>query len=233
MCTCCATTPGSASMGLVADPSNLAAWHWTVDVNLWGVINGCKVFLPGMIEHGEPCHIVNTASLAGLGSQPTTGAYNISKHGVVALSETLAMEMRLSGDVGRGLSRVPGFVATRIGESRRNMPIDVRAAVAPVSASAARGSDASAGLIAQGLTAVTVARAVHDAVRTTTSGYSPMKRRRRAFSSVPETSSTASTRRRPRCAMDPCGNLPARQRSSPARRAVSVSKWLTDSPEPA
>ncbi len=153
---------GVGGRGLVADPSNLATWRWTIDVNLWGVIYGCKVFLPGMIEHGEPCHIVNTASMAGLGSMPTTGAYNVSKHGVVALSETLAMEMRLAGtEVGISVA-CPGFVATRIGESRRNMPDDVRAATSTTPVS--RVSSAIKEL-ADGMSADTVALAVLDAIR--------------------------------------------------------------------
>ncbi len=154
---------GVGGRGLIADPSNLAAWRWTVDVNLWGVIYGCKVFLPGMIEHGEPCHVVNTASMAGLGSMPTTGAYNVSKHGVVALSETLAMEMTLAA-TNVGVSVVcPGFVATRIGESRRNMPDEVRAAVTP-SPSATNQAGSASKALAEGMGAETVARAVLDAV---------------------------------------------------------------------
>ena len=88
---------GVAGGGPVAEPGDLEAWRWTIDINLWGVIYGCKVFLPAMIEHGEPCHVVNTASMAGLQSAPMMGAYNVSKYGVVALSETLTREMQLSG----------------------------------------------------------------------------------------------------------------------------------------
>ena len=153
---------GVGGRGPVADPSNLEAWRWTIDVNLWGVINGCKVFLPGMIEHGEPCHVVNTASMAGLTSLPGTGAYNVSKHGVVALSETLAMEMR-AAETRVGVSVVcPGFVATRIGESRRNMPDDVRATLP---AKPAATFPASTDLIAAGMSADSVAQAVSDGVR--------------------------------------------------------------------
>ncbi len=156
---------GVGGRGPVADPSNLKAWRWTIDVNLWGVIYGCKIFLPGMIEHGEPCHVVNTASMAGLGPMPNMGAYNVSKHGVVALTETLAMEMRLAGtEVGVSVM-CPGFVATRIGESRRNMPDDVRATVATDPSPAGRMSSTSQDLIAAGMSAETVAQSVLDAVR--------------------------------------------------------------------
>jgi NAD(P)-dependent dehydrogenase (short-subunit alcohol dehydrogenase family) len=118
---------GVGAGGPVADPDNLEAWRWTIDINLWGVIYGCKVFLPGMIEHGEQCHIVNTASMAGLGSAPMMGPYNISKYGVVALSETLSKEMQIM-QTAVGVSVLcPAFVATGIANSDRNMPDDVRA----------------------------------------------------------------------------------------------------------
>ncbi len=92
---------GVGADGPVADPTNLEAWRWTIDVDLWGVIHGCKAFLPGMIEHGERCHVVNTSSMAGLSSTPMMGASRHRQVQVVALSETLAMEMRAAGtDVG-------------------------------------------------------------------------------------------------------------------------------------
>ncbi len=155
---------GVGGRGLVAAPYDLEAWRWTIDVNLWGVIHGCKAFLPHMIAHGEPCHVVNTASMAGLGSMPTNGAYNVSKHGVVALSETLSMEMQLAGNP-VGVSVVcPAFVATRIGESRRNMPDDVRAAVAAAPPSGGPASGASKKQISDGMRPEVVAQAVLDAV---------------------------------------------------------------------
>ena len=113
---------GVGSGGLIAEPDDLDLWKWVIDVNLWGVIYGCKVFLPAMIEHGEGAHIVNTASMAGHASAPLMGPYNVSKYGVVALSETLAKEMQMT-DTGIGVSVLcPAFVQTAIGSSRRNMP---------------------------------------------------------------------------------------------------------------
>jgi len=97
------------------------------------VIYGCKTFLPGMLAHGEPCHIVNTASMAGLGSAPFMGPYNISKYGVVALSETMAKEMQIA-QTNVGVSVLcPAFVATGIASSDRNMPDDVREQLPPPS----------------------------------------------------------------------------------------------------
>ncbi|WP_420451925.1 SDR family NAD(P)-dependent oxidoreductase [Ilumatobacter sp.] len=150
---------GVGSGGAVADPDDLERWRWTIDVNLWGPIHGCKVFLPAMIAHGEAAHVVNTASMAGLGSPAMLGPYNISKYGVVALSETLSKEMQIGGhDVGVSVL-CPAFVRTGIASSRRNMPAELR------------GDDedsATQSLIQQlidtGMDSADVADAVHDAV---------------------------------------------------------------------
>jgi len=113
---------GVGGGGAVADPDALDLWRWTIEVNLWGVIYGCKVFLPAMLEHGEPCHVVNTASMAGHQAPPLMGAYNVSKYGVVALSETLVREMQML-DSNVGVSVLcPAFVKTGIAQSGRNMP---------------------------------------------------------------------------------------------------------------
>jgi len=63
-----------------------ADWQWILGVNLWGVIHGVRAFAPHLIKQDEG-HFVNTASVAGLISPPGSGAYNVTKHGVVALSE--------------------------------------------------------------------------------------------------------------------------------------------------
>jgi NAD(P)-dependent dehydrogenase (short-subunit alcohol dehydrogenase family) len=98
-------------------------WRWVLGVNLWGVIHGIRTFLPRLLEQGRPAHIVNTSSLAGLASGlPQLGPYNVSKVGVVALSETLRMELAMSG-APIGVSVLcPGSTGTRILESERNRP---------------------------------------------------------------------------------------------------------------
>ncbi len=99
-------------------------WEWVLNVDLWGVIYGCKTFLSGMLEQGEG-HIVNTASICGQLAFGGNAPYNVAKFGVVALSETIAEEV-----AGTGVSvscLCPGFVATRIIESRRNLPEDMAA----------------------------------------------------------------------------------------------------------
>ncbi|MGI9602452.1 MAG: SDR family NAD(P)-dependent oxidoreductase [Acidimicrobiales bacterium] len=99
----------------------IADWEWVLGVDLWSVIYGVKAFLPLIREAGEG-HIVNTASTAGLQSAPDIGPYNVAKFGVVALTETLQLEL-LAEDSPIGASVLcPGAVATRINESDRNRP---------------------------------------------------------------------------------------------------------------
>ena len=101
---------------------SLEDWRWLLGVNLWGVVHGVRTFVPLMLEAKTPGHIVNTASVAGLTSAPGLGAYNVSKHAVVTLSETLVQELRLVG-ARVGVSVLcPGFVQTRIADSERNRP---------------------------------------------------------------------------------------------------------------
>src|SRR5207249_2930193 len=68
-------------------------WNWVLGVNLWGVIHGIRSFVPIMLNQGTDAHIINTASVAGLISPPEMGPYNVSKHAVVTLSETLQHEL--------------------------------------------------------------------------------------------------------------------------------------------
>lgn len=153
---------GVGSGGLIAEPDDLDLWKWVIDVNLWGVIYGCKVFLPAMIEHGEGAHIVNTASMAGHAAAPLMGPYNVSKYGVVALSETLSKEMQMTSS-GVGVSVLcPAFVQTAIGSSRRNMPDALKADQGPKAASGTQSAIDQ--MIASGMPPAEVADAVHDAV---------------------------------------------------------------------
>ncbi len=109
---------GVGGGGDVADTS-IEMWEWVLGVDLWGVIYGCKTFLPGMLAQGEG-HIINTASICGQLAFGGNAPYNVAKFGVVALSETIAEE---TAGTGVNVSCLcPGFVATRIAESRRNLP---------------------------------------------------------------------------------------------------------------
>jgi len=99
-----------------------ADWEWVLSVNLWGVINGCRTFIPRMLAGGDEGHIVNTASVAGLLAGPFMGPYNVSKFGVVALSETLHQELMLAQAKVRVSVLCPGLVNTNIADSARNRP---------------------------------------------------------------------------------------------------------------
>lgn len=138
-----------------------AEWRWVLGVNLWGVIHGVRSFTPLLIEQGEG-HIVNTASMAGLTSMPFVGPYNVSKHGVVTLSETLFADLAMTGNSGVGVSVLcPGWVKTRIHEAGRNRPAE--AGGPPVEADGV--TSYVAGLIETGHDPADVAALVVDAVR--------------------------------------------------------------------
>jgi NAD(P)-dependent dehydrogenase (short-subunit alcohol dehydrogenase family) len=93
-----------------------------VNVNLWGVIHGVTTFLPILERNQEGGHIVNTASMAGLAPVPRLGAYCVTKYGVVALTETLALELEQAGSAVGVTVLCPGPVRTNIKASSRNRP---------------------------------------------------------------------------------------------------------------
>ena len=109
----------------------LKDWEWVMGVNLWGVIHGIRTFVPIMLEQGTDGHIVNTASLGGLGSAPSVGVYRASKHAVVTLSESLHYELT-SIDAKVNVSILcPGLVQTDLLTSRRNKPVELQDGTAP------------------------------------------------------------------------------------------------------
>lgn len=77
------------------DELSLADWQWVTHVNLWGVIHGCHYFVPRFKQHGQGA-IINVASAAGYTAAPEMTAYNVTKSGVMALSETLSAELKKS-----------------------------------------------------------------------------------------------------------------------------------------
>jgi len=105
--------------------SSLAYWQWVLGVNLWGVIHGVHFFVPPMLAQDSEGHIVNTASMAGLVSS-FGGIYPVTKHAIVALSETLYHELTLSGAKVKVSVLCPGLVNTRILDSARNRPADLQ-----------------------------------------------------------------------------------------------------------
>jgi NAD(P)-dependent dehydrogenase (short-subunit alcohol dehydrogenase family) len=107
-------------------------WEWVIGVNLMGVAHGVRVFTPLMLEaaardEAYEGHIVNTASMAGMLSPPNMGLYNVSKHAVVALSESLYQDLSLVTDRVTASVLCPYFVPTGIHASDRNRPRDVQA----------------------------------------------------------------------------------------------------------
>jgi NAD(P)-dependent dehydrogenase (short-subunit alcohol dehydrogenase family) len=123
---------GVGAGGLIWE-NTLADWEWVLGVNVMGVVHGVRVFTPMMLEAAAKDtaykgHIVNTASMAGLVDMPNMGVYNVSKHAVVALSETLYQDLRLVTDQIGASVLCPFFVPTGITESQRNRPDELRAA---------------------------------------------------------------------------------------------------------
>jgi NAD(P)-dependent dehydrogenase (short-subunit alcohol dehydrogenase family) len=112
---------GVAVIGAVHEHT-LADWQWVINVNLWGVIHGVHTFLPRMLAGGDEGHFVNTASMAGLTTAPFMSVYDVTKHGVVALSESMYKELTVTG-APIGVSVVcPGLIDTNIMRSSRNRP---------------------------------------------------------------------------------------------------------------
>jgi NAD(P)-dependent dehydrogenase (short-subunit alcohol dehydrogenase family) len=94
----------------------LDAWDHVLGVNLWGVIHGLRAFVPMLLTTDGPGHIVNVASMAAVCPVPGIAPYNVSKHGVLALSETLQAELDQAGaDIGVTVV-MPGRVATALGQ---------------------------------------------------------------------------------------------------------------------
>jgi NAD(P)-dependent dehydrogenase (short-subunit alcohol dehydrogenase family) len=150
---------GVGGGGIVDAP--LALWEWTIGVNLMGVVHGVHSFLPLLLEQDEG-HIVNTASLAGLGGVAGLGVYCTTKFAVVGLSESLHHDLTGRGSAVGVSVLCPGFVQTRIGESNRNAPASVADWVASPTAQAT--SEFANALTSAGIPPEVVADAVRDAI---------------------------------------------------------------------
>ena len=128
---------GVGSGGLIWE-NTVRDWEWVLGVNVWGVIHGLRSFVPRMLASAKADatytgHIVNTASMAGLLNAPNMGIYNVSKHAVVSMTETLYQDLALvEAPIGSSVL-CPYFVPTGISQSHRNAPADVTGE--PVSAS--------------------------------------------------------------------------------------------------
>jgi len=159
---------GVGAGGLVWE-NTVRDWEWVLGVNLWGVIHGVRLFTPMMLQaaHNDPAwrgHIVNTASMAGLLTPPNMGIYNVSKHAVVSLTETLYQDLRLVTDQISASVLCPYFVPTGISQSQRNrLDAPGNAALTP---SQRIGQAMSEKAVGSGkVTAVDVARKVFEAIQ--------------------------------------------------------------------
>ncbi|MFN0093660.1 MAG: SDR family NAD(P)-dependent oxidoreductase [Dehalococcoidia bacterium] len=145
--------------------SSLDEWDWVLGVNLMGVVHGVRAFVPRMLENGEEGHIVNTASMAGMMSGDN--AYNVSKFGVVCLTEGLykqfkGMGARLSASV-----LCPGLIRTAILDAERNRPADLGAPVniAELRADLRDFTNTFTAALSQGIDPAEVAQLVFESVR--------------------------------------------------------------------
>ena len=158
---------GVGSGGLIWENS-AKDWDWVLGVNVMGVAHGVRVFTPMMLAAAaqDPAwqgHIVNTASMAGLLNPPNMGIYNVSKHAVVALSETLYQDLALVTDQISASVLCPFFVPTGISQSHRNRPAD--AAPAKPTRSQLIGQAMSDKAVGSGrVSAADVAQKVFDAI---------------------------------------------------------------------
>ena len=141
-----------------------STWEWVIGINLYGVIHGIRAFLPIMEDQGEG-HIVNTASMAGLVALPGAAPYNVTKSGVVALSEGLFIELKANGSPVRVSALCPGFVKTNL---LRGQHWDTSLGAEPASSSSPMAQMMAAALtqgVDDGIPAADVAAQVVDAIR--------------------------------------------------------------------
>ena len=158
---------GVGSGGLIWENS-VQDWEWVLGVNLMGVVHGVRVFTPMMLDaaRNDPAwrgHIVNTASMAGLLTPPNMGVYNVSKHAVVSLSETLYQDLSLVSDQVGASVLCPYFVSTGINDSHRNRP-GALAADKPTRSQLIGQAMISKAVSSGKVTAAEVAQKVFDAV---------------------------------------------------------------------
>ena len=144
-------------------------WDWVLGVNFYGVLHGIRHFVPRMLANAMPGHIVNTASMAGLVTGGTGAPYTISKHGVVAVSELLYKDFKARNAKLSASVLCPGWVDTRIIESERNRPAELKrpGQAAPTPEMLARLAVVR-GFLKEGFSPAAIAGLVVDAIRSDT-----------------------------------------------------------------
>ena len=160
---------GVGSGGLIWE-NTLKDWEWVLGVNVMGVVHGLRTFTPMMLEAakndpGYQGHIVNTASMAGLLNPPNMGVYNVSKHAVVSMTETLYQDLSLVTEQISASVLCPFFVATGINDSGRNRPGAMKDADIKLTRSQQIGQAMTSKAVTSGkVSAADVAAMVFDAV---------------------------------------------------------------------
>ena len=154
--------------GLIWEQS-LKDWEWVVGVNLMGVAHGVRVFTPMMLDAAKKNpdyegHIVNTASMAGLLNAPNMSIYNVTKHAVVSLSETLYQDLRLVTDQIGASVLCPYYVPTGISNSGRNRPADMKDDDGPTKSQLIAQAMATKAVASGRVTAAIIAQRVFDAI---------------------------------------------------------------------
>lgn len=144
--------------------STIQDWEWVLGVNLWGVIHGLRTFVPLMLAQETEGHIVNTASMGGLVSTEPSASYQVSKHGVVALSEHLYHSLAQQRAKLKTSVLCPGWVQTRALSAERNRPSALYVD-RPLTAARAAALDEAQRAMANGMTPQAVADLVFQAIR--------------------------------------------------------------------
>lgn len=144
-------------------------WEWVLGVNLFGVVHGVRIFTPLMLAAArkDPAyqgHIVNVASMAGLLNSPNMGAYNVSKHAVVSLSETLYQDLALVTEQVHASVLCPYFVPTGIHMSHRNRPAEMRSEGKPTASQMIAQAMSTKAVTSGKVTAADTAALVFDAI---------------------------------------------------------------------
>ena len=163
----CSNAGVGATSGAAFWEMSQADWEWVLRVNLWGAINCMRVFTPILLEQEEG-HLVNTASMAGLNTSApgAMGVYSVTKHAVVALSESLHLSLQVRG-ANVGVSVLcPAWVRTNINESSRNRPAEYPATQRELTPQAAAAIGFIRQLVTSGMPPATIAATVVDAIRT-------------------------------------------------------------------
>jgi len=138
-------------------------WEWTVGVNFWSVVHGVRTFVPRMLAHGQPAHVVNTCSMTSV--VQASNMYGITKHAVIALSEVLYADLRKAGAPIGVTALCPGTIATNLFHGSRNRPATLTDSGGNISADGKELREHMHGVLAEGMPPSEVADKLVTAIR--------------------------------------------------------------------